>query len=266
MPEQRLVIGFPDFWPEVENKYPRFFEVGRNLTTALHSVIDREYPKPEPHQRAILNLSMLAGVTMTEIVTLAANGMGQGAMKCLRTLLETSINVEYLRLHPAEFEDYKEWFHVERFREVEFLRSNLPDVFKQLDPDAVKDVQLNMDRVRSRFEFTRKDGTKDQRSTWCSRNLADRAVQTGYSEVYRLVNATASGFIHSSMYALVRYFDADKDVHRIDVPPSLEWTAQALCAAHHCMVRVVETVSKTFNVDPDPPLKHLQEELHRAWP
>jgi hypothetical protein len=261
----RIVIGFPDFWPQVQKAYPRFFEVASKLSPALHSVIDRSYPKPEPYQRAILNLSMLAGVTMTEIVTLAANGMGQGAMKCLRTLLETSINTEYFRLQPAEFEDYKEWFWVESFKQMDFLRRNLPAIFQKLDPNEVKNTEQNMDRVRARFEFTRKDGSKDMRGTWCSRNLAERSIVTGHHEVYRMINADASGFIHSSMHALTRYFDSDKDVDRIDIPPSLKWTEQTLSTAHHCMVRVVETVGRAFDVQPEPPLEQLAKDLQWAW-
>jgi hypothetical protein len=50
---------------------------------------------------------MVAGITFAEMVTLAVNGLGRGAMRTLRSLLEISINTEYLRLRPDEFEDYK---------------------------------------------------------------------------------------------------------------------------------------------------------------
>jgi len=64
-------------------------------------------PNLPRNQRAILNLSMVAGITFVEMVTLAVNGLGRGAMRTLRSLLEISINTEYLRLRPDEFEDYK---------------------------------------------------------------------------------------------------------------------------------------------------------------
>lgn len=69
----RRVFGFPDFWPKVEEAYPRFFEVGQKALTAMHSVADRAYPDPEPHQRVILNLGMLAGISYVEVVTLTVN-------------------------------------------------------------------------------------------------------------------------------------------------------------------------------------------------
>ncbi|SRR5258708_5400297 len=258
---KEIVIGWPDFWLDVQGTYPRFFEVAHKLSPALHSVVDRAYPSLEAYKRAILNLSMLAGITMTEVITLAANGLGQGAMKCTRTLLETSINTEYLRLNPTEFDDYKEWFWVERFKHMDFMRKNSPDTFKYFDPAVVADAEQNMDRVRPRF--LRKDGRL--RQTWCTRDLAERSVMTGHYEIYRMVNADASGFIHGSMHALLRYFDAKKDVDRIDVPPSLKWTAQSLGTSHHCMARVIETATKTFDVPSDPSIEEVTKDFQWAW-
>ena len=231
----------------------------------MHSVADREYPEPEPHQRAILNLSMVAGITFTEIITLAVNGMGHGAMRNLRTLLEISINIEYLRLKPDEFQDYKEWFWVERFKEQEYLRNNAYEIFKQLEPSVVKEVEDNMARVRPRFESTKYDGTKELRSSWCSRNLADRSIVSGHVEEYRLINPISSSFVHETMYGMIRYFEAEKDVDRIEVPPTLEGSDRALSGAHHCMVRVVNTLTRTFRVASNPHVEELERDWHYVW-
>jgi hypothetical protein len=37
----RRVFGFPDFWPVLEAKYPRFFEVAPKALTPMHSITDR---------------------------------------------------------------------------------------------------------------------------------------------------------------------------------------------------------------------------------
>ena len=44
----------------------------------------------------------------------AGNGLGQGAMKIVRTLMETVINAEYLRQYPNELDDYINWSWVEK--------------------------------------------------------------------------------------------------------------------------------------------------------
>jgi hypothetical protein len=259
-------FGHRDFWPVVEAKYPKFFEVGPKALTGLHSIVDREYPKPEPYQRAVLNLSMLAGVAVSEIAILTVNGMGHGAMRELRSLLEISINAEYLRLWPAEFEDYKEWYWVERFKEQEYLRVYAKPIYDQIDPKVVGQVDQNITRVRPRFERTKFDGTKELRSSWCRLNLADRSVATGDVETYRLINPMASSFVHETMYGLARHFDATKDIDRVEIPPTLDYSAEALSGAHHCIVRVVNTVSQTFNVPSDPTVANLEKDWHYAWP
>ena len=263
--ESRRVFGFPQFWPVVEREYARFFEVGPKTLTAMHSITDRAYSQLEPYQRAILNLSMVAGITFIEIVTLTVNGLGHGAMRNLRTLLEISINTEYLRLCPAEFEDYKQWHWVERCKEQEYLREHANDIFKQIDPEVVREVEVNMARVRPRFERAKFDGNKELRTGWCSRNLADRSIVTGHKDAYRLINPISSSFVHETMYGMIRYFDAEKDVNRIEVPPSLDESKRALSGGHHCMVRVVKTLSDTFSMASKPAAEELEKDWHYTW-
>jgi len=203
--EHRLVVGFPDFAPTVEAEYPRFFEVGPRVLTAMHSVADREYEAPEPHQRAILNLAMVAGVSLVEVVTLTGNGLAHGAMKIVRSLMETAINVEYFRLRPAAFEDYRAWVHVERFRKIEFVREHLPDVFRTIDAETVATIAREMDRVRPRFEQVRQDGARRLRSSWSTQTLAERSAVAGFSDTYKTINPLASSFVHETMSGLIEH-------------------------------------------------------------
>ena len=258
----RRVFAFAEFFPTVEHEYPRFFEVGQHALDAMHSVADRPYEDPAPHQRAILNLSMLAGVAFVEVITLTGNGLGSGAMRILRSLLETAINIEFFRLRPESFEDYKEWYHVERFREFEFLRQHAAESYALLDPQAITDAEREMARVRPRFE--RRDGSL--RSSWSAQNLSERAVVTDFANSYRLINPMASSFVHETMYGMLRRFDAARDEHRIEVPPTLRWSKEALSGGHHVMVKVVESLGRTFDVAPEPTVETLVREWHYAWP
>ena len=182
--EYEIEVGFPSFWPNAVKEYRKFFEVGTRLNTALISVTDIAYPALSAREVAIMNLSILAGITMTEIVTLVANGMGHGAMKLMRSLLETSINTEYLRLRPLEYEDYKEWFWIEQYKELEYIRKNVPEALARYTPERVKKVEDNRKRVLPRFQKTKRNGTKELRRSWCSINLGDRAKITGHQTIY----------------------------------------------------------------------------------
>jgi hypothetical protein len=208
---------------------------------------------------------MLAGISFVEVITLVGNGLGHGAMRILRSLLETAINIEFLRQKPEAFEDYKAWYHVERFREFEFLRQHVPDVFAMLNPQAVAEAKRKMARVRARFLMRDRNGkSKGLRSSWSALNLDARAVATGFAESYRLINPLASSFVHETMYGMMRHFGAN-DPHRVEVPPTLRWSKEALSGAHHCMVGVVRTLSQTFGVAPEPTVGVLEREWQYAW-
>ena len=158
------------------------------------------------------------------------------------------------------------WFHVERFREIEFLREHVPEIHAQVDADAVRDATRQMARVRARFLTRDRNGkSRGLRSGWSSLSLDARAVVAGFTEAYGTINPLASSFIHETMYGMLKHFDASRDEHRVEVPPTLDWSAQALSGAHHCMVRVVSTLGQTFGVVPEPDVATLEREWRYAW-
>ncbi len=96
------VFGVPEFAKTMTAEFPKLFEVLPRAQAALNDLTGRACEKPETVQRVILNLGLLSGVSMIELVTLAGNGLGQGAMKICRTLMEAAVNAEYLRQNPTE--------------------------------------------------------------------------------------------------------------------------------------------------------------------
>ena len=91
MPNQPLQpeFGNPEFWQIAHDAFPRFFEVTFRLNAALVSITDRAYQEVEPVQKVILNLGILTGISMMELITLVGNGFGLGAMKIARSMLES---------------------------------------------------------------------------------------------------------------------------------------------------------------------------------
>src|SRR4029077_2758628 len=131
----------PEFAKDIQAEFPRMFEVLPRVTAALNDLTGRACENPQPIQKVILNLGMLAGVSMLELVTLAGNGLGQGAMKIARTLMETVINAEYLRQRPTELDSYLEWTWVEKKKELNYLRANLPHLLSESTPEAIATIE-----------------------------------------------------------------------------------------------------------------------------
>ena len=183
----QMIFGTPEFGKVVHSKFPKLFEVLPRLSEALNDLTGRACEKPEPHQRVILNLGLLAGTSMLELVTLAGNGLGQGAMKIARTLMETVINAEYLRQSPDELDAYLKWSWVEKKKDLKYVQDNLSYLLPEIGQDSVNTIEKEFLAARPLFETAK----GDVRPSWCSLNLADRAVKVGLADTYRRVNAQA---------------------------------------------------------------------------
>lgn len=257
-----VIFGDPEFAKNVHAAFPRLFEVLPRLQAALNDLTSRECERPEPHQRVILNLGLLAGVSMIELVTLAGNGLGQGAMKIARTLMETVVNAEYLRQTPTELDAYLGWAWIEKNKDLRYLRENLPHLLPQLTQNDMETVERKFRAVRHLFE----DNNGRIRPSWCSLNLADRATRVGLAEMYDRLNRLSSGFIHGTIGGLTRHFDLGEDRDRIAVPPSLKYCDLALISGHHFTCFIVETLAKTFGWEPVHSIASLIADFHYAWP
>jgi hypothetical protein len=251
------VVGFPEFLQQVTREFPSFFRTLPALQAALNELTSEGHDAISAPDHLILNLGILVGATMTETVLLGVNGFGPGAMKAVRSLLEAAVTAEYIRLHPEEYDDFFEWGHVERFKELEFLREYLPQTYARLDDGAfVQSVTAEMRRVEERF---------GRRQTWCRHNLAERARQTGYLESYRVVNPTASGFVHVTHYGLHKRFERD-DPHRMGLPPSMSWVMQAFVSGHSLTLGMVHTLIRTFHPERQELYSSLERDYRVAWP
>jgi hypothetical protein len=66
----RIEFGHPEFWKTVYEAYPRFFEVHPRLKASFNSIAPQPRTFKDRDQKIIVNLCLLAGVAMEELVTL----------------------------------------------------------------------------------------------------------------------------------------------------------------------------------------------------
>lgn len=259
----RIQFGHPDFWKTVYESCPKFFEIHPRLKESFNSIAAKSRTFNDRDQKIILNLCLLAGVAMEELVTLAGNGLGIGAMKIARSLLEVSINAEYLRMNPAAVEDFVEWFWVEQHKWLSYAEQHDSDLLKQFKPEAVAHTKREFARVRSRFENSK---TGKLRGGWCAIDLASRAVQTHFEIAYRLINPFGSQFVHGTSGAVLNHFDLSIRQDQIAAPPSLKWCRQALCGGHFCLAMVIHTLETMFGEEAIPSSDEIAKDFQYAWP
>jgi hypothetical protein len=259
MKKQDVEFGHPEFWEQVYASFPKFFEVIFRAGDALNGITVRRYDNLEPCQKIIFNLGLLTGFSVMELITLVGNGFGLGAMKIARTILESSINEEYLRLYTGECDDYLEWHWVEQYKMLKYVQQNMPEHLSELSETE----QTERGFQDSKPRYLRKDG--QLRGSWCRLDLGSRAAKTGFTEAYKLIYPFGSQLIHGSIGGLAMHFDGTHEGARISPPPSLNWCEQALVGAHMCLYRIVYTLSLTLKVQPFPSLNQLEADYKYAW-
>jgi len=263
--EVQVRFGFPEYWEHAYQQYSAFLERAPRLQDGLNGVTNRSYENVGPLEKVILNLSMLVGVGLVEVVTLVCNGLGRGAMKVVRGMIGNAINAEYLRLNPAECDDYMEWHWIEQHRLYIWMKGRSPQQLSNVPFETIKASEAAYERARSRFEYATPKGERKLRARWCTNSLDVRAQQTGFAETYRAVHPIACQILHGTVGGLFKYFDVGVDEHRIAAPPSDTWGREALVAGHECALRALDTVCKTFNVEPEPSLETLGKDFMAIW-
>jgi hypothetical protein len=258
----KVEFGHPGYWKVITDAFPRFFEIHPRLVASFNS-ISQKSRETSRNQKIILNLSLLAGIALEELITLVGNGLGPGAMKILRNLLEVSINAEYLRVNANAVDDFLEWFWVEQHRWLNYGKQHNHDLLKQWTPEAVKKIEQEFVRVRPRFEKPHRPS--EIRSGWCAVDLGTRAAAAHMELVYNLVNRFSTQFTHGTLGSLLNHFDVSQSSERIDAPPSLRWCAQALVGGHNCLSMVIHTLEMLFNEEASPSSTVIAKDYQYAW-
>jgi hypothetical protein len=193
----KVVFGHPYFAPKVIEAVPQFFEVLPRLSASFNSLACKSRRRLTLQHRVVLYLSSLAWTAFDELLVLAGNGFGIGAMKIARNLLEVSINAEFLRMNKDAVDDYVSWFWVEQKKWLNYARQHDSDLLKQFTPQAIAETERKFAEVRHRFEKTNNEKTKKElRGGWCAENLDRRASQTHMEVPYRVINPFGLKFLH----------------------------------------------------------------------
>ena len=260
--DHSVSFGFEGFWKTAYEAFPRFWEVYPRLTKAFDGLIAKGYQNVGPLEKVTLNLGILAATSLAEVSVLVGNGLGHGGLKIARSMLEISINAEFLRLFPGQVDDYIDWWKVERYKLMQYVRNAAPDQLSGYPQEQQDEIDTEFESVRQRFEI----GSPPRlRSGWCSMDLAARASKTDFQEAYKLIYPMGNKLLHGTIGGMNMHANKNEDSHRIAVPPSLTYCKPALVGAHMCGLRMVTTLSKVMNQDPSPSLDLLEKDYGFAW-
>lgn len=176
---QRLIFGYPDQQQEFQNRNREFMERFPNLREALDTAFSRKATVTSAVDKAILFLGRLCIEDFMEILCLAANGYGLGAMKLVRGLYERAVTASYLSNHPGEAPAFLDWRFVSRYKTVQaYVQGGTPSEAWVLKADEMRSAY---DRIKGQYEVDdcKKCGTKRINHSWSRLDFVAMAKKTG---------------------------------------------------------------------------------------
>jgi len=264
-PGVQPIFAYQDFWPKFRTDFARLLQVLPNAQRAFASVADRGYENVQQHQHVILHLVTFCAMSMKEVMLLAGNGLGRGAIKIARGILEASINADYILKHPKQSEIYVDWIMVEQYRQLTYMRKSHSQTLSSLPAELVSKIETSFQRVRPKFEyFSKKKNKMVLRSSWSPISLASRARATRFLKQYDLIYPLASQIFHGTASGLASHLDSE-DPDRLSLETSMQWVGESLIGAHGCFVGDVEVLCEAFGVQSSPSVQQLVDDFHFAW-
>lgn len=256
-----LPYGFPEIWESVYAKFRVFFDSAEEFSDLAEQILQAAQHKAlETHEKAVFALARLTVIGMTELLVLASNGCGQGAMKIARGMFESALYAEYLRQYPEEVEDYLDFSIIVNWKRYQWKLENSPETVKQESPEAVRQLKENFERVKNRF-----GGENRLRNQWSKKRIAKMAENVGRKRQYELPYGIACSIHHSSFEGLLSYFEGEGEEMSFGAPPSTAWVGLAILFGHTSVMQALETLNRSCNLGLDGKIATAGKKFQDVW-
>jgi hypothetical protein len=253
--DQSVVFGYEDFWPKVYAAYgPAFDALARESKLAGEMFNAAHNKMSGSLEISVYMLVSLTANALHELLILAGNGAGVGAMKISRGMFESAVMAEYLRRNPSEVDDYIEYGRVLMWKRAQ----QYPDGFA---PEKMKQIEDDYNRVKPRF--TDKNGKV--RSQWNKHSISYMATAIGRKQQYELPYSMAASMHHGNFEAMLPHMEKDEKKLSIVELPSTEWVVQALISGHTYLLQALDTLNDCLRLGFDERLEAANSGFQDVW-
>lgn len=259
------VYGFGDASSAFNERHPRWGEVFRRLEDCINMAFTRVQVMDEPIERFVYFYGNLVIEDFMEVFIMAANGLGFGSMKLLRSMYEHTVTLKYLHEHPDELQAFFDFDHVQQYKLMHpILETFGPD---GLPPGTIADAEQKYTQVKDRFmvKSCRSKTCEEKRvnHTWSKLHFPAMAKKTG-----AIGTLIVPGYFiplrhaHSTYRAMRERLAMQNDHMSFNRESQPQEADQALSLAQNCVLVTLEVQDERFTVAG---LKAAIEECARDW-
>lgn len=253
-----VVFGVSEEWAEFENRNPVFLETFPNLQRLMMAVFIRTVSTSARADDMVFFLGNLCREDFMEIMVLAGNGYGFGALRLLRGMYERAVNALYISQNPDKAEDFYQfgWIHI--YKTLETLRRT--GGVTHLPGEIIAEAEATHER------FKREGRREDSWSApldFVSMALSVGSLGKMVVDAYVIPNQ----LVHSSIQGIVGRLTITEQGLSFDGGPQRERSDEALRNAHLVLLSVIHLQITHFGLkEADSLFELCMADFQRAWP
>lgn len=265
-----LTVGKPKEWKDFAKRHQLFFKRYAELLEAQNIAFIRTMNDASQRDSVVFYEGRLAVEDFQEILLLAGNGNGVGALKILRGMYERTVHGRYLSQAPeSEVDNFYDWYWVQKHKLKEELTKTMgKDFFAQLGHQQnLEELETKYQSVRDRFLVAHCDecSKKKVNHTWSKMSLLEMATKAG-QDIRRLTFEAyyiPLEHTHSSIAAINHRLGTD-ETGAVTFKPDVQRAEadQALQYGHLLLLNVLDLQYEYFKLDE---LKALLEKCLVAY-
>jgi hypothetical protein len=152
MPDDEVLFRFPDpkHFAEFTSRYPAVLQAIDAMAGGFTGLIHQLEQQDDTEVNNVFFL--LVGASwreFDEILVLALNGYGSGAIKLLRALYERTVTTQYLMKHPEKVKQFKDFTHVHWHKLL--IDADETGFAAQLPKERRDEIEANFANVAKQF-------------------------------------------------------------------------------------------------------------------
>ncbi len=265
----RVQFGTPSEGKKFVRRNEVFFRFWPRLKALLDKAVVREFESDKREDRVVYGLGRVAAEDFMELLLLAANGYGQGAIKILRSGYELTVTCGYLSRHPELVETFLEFHHVSVRKGLNHFRGIGVDPNTFLPAERIAAIEAEFARVRPQFtdvvcEECGEEGEKRVRPSWSKLDMASMTREIGIGNAYPMMYFWPTMLIHATTFRLLSRFTETAEGVEFQSGPQPREADAALAGGVLMLAMIVDVQDRHFGLGLGPELEALLTEYTGA--
>lgn len=263
-PRSRVPTGIGNGIEQQEflSSSPARMKAIENLYATAKQVFIRTLTSNSPADRVGFYLGRICAEEFSEILVLAGNGHGIGALKILRGMYERAVTSAYILANPDQADAFLEYDKVNKHKA--YMHAKKLGAFgPRFAPETIKQNEDDYEAVKPMFM----SGTR-VRGSWSALDTASLAQKAGagYEQLYLDAFYKPTLEIHATATALLGRLEfTDQGGMSFDSGPRRIEARHAMVMAHNLLLRVLDSQNRHFTLGLDAALQGNLEDFQKAY-